>query len=65
MKKSGKLACHVVISNIAIGSLPTLQTLHGLLALFEKIYYGEPIFTDFSNIREDVHCTIPLFELSV
>jgi hypothetical protein len=54
MKKSGKLACHVVNSNIAIGSLPTLQTLHGLLALFEKIYYGEPIFTDFSNIGEDV-----------
>jgi hypothetical protein len=43
-----KLACHVVNSNIAIGSLPTLQTSHGLLALFEKIYYGEPIFTDFS-----------------
>ena len=43
MKKSGKLACHVVNSNIAIGSLPTLQTLHGLLALFEKIYYGEPV----------------------
>ncbi len=42
-------------SNIAIGSLPTLQTSHGLLALFEKIYYGELIFTDFSNIGEDVH----------
>ncbi len=43
-------------SNIAIGSLPTLQTSHGLSALFEKIYYGEPIFTDFdfSNIGEDV-----------
>jgi hypothetical protein len=50
MKKSGKLACHVVKSNIAIGSFPTLQTSHGLLAFFEKIYYGEPIFTDFSNI---------------
>jgi antibiotic biosynthesis monooxygenase (ABM) superfamily enzyme len=34
-------------SNIAIGSLPTLQTSHGLSALFEQIYYGEPIFTDF------------------
>ncbi len=45
MKKSGKLACHVVNSNIAIGSLPTLQTLHGLFALIEKIYYGDPIFT--------------------
>jgi hypothetical protein len=43
-----------VNSNIAIGSLPTLQTSHGLLALFEKIYYGELILTDFSNIGEDV-----------
>ncbi len=25
-----------------------------MLALFEKIYYGEPIFTDFSDIGEDV-----------
>jgi hypothetical protein len=40
--------------NIAIGSLPTLQMSHGLLALFEKIYYGELIFTDLSNIGEDV-----------
>jgi hypothetical protein len=24
------------------------------LTLFEKIYYGEPIFTDLSNIGEDV-----------
>jgi hypothetical protein len=58
IKKSRKLACHMVNSNIAFGSLPTLQTSHGLLALFEKIYYGEPIFTDFSNIGEDVqyHC---------
>jgi hypothetical protein len=43
MKKSAKLECHVVNSNIAIGSLPTLQTSHGWLALFEKIYYGDPI----------------------
>jgi hypothetical protein len=54
MKKSTKLACHVENSNIAVGSLPTLQTLHGLLALFEKISHGEPIFTDFSNIGDDV-----------
>ncbi len=53
IKKSRKLACHVVNSNIAIGALPTLQTSHGLLALFEKIYYGEPIFTDLSNIGEN------------
>jgi hypothetical protein len=54
LKKSGKLACHVVNSNIAIGSLPKLQTSHGLLALFEKFYYREPIFTVFSNIGEDI-----------
>jgi hypothetical protein len=41
-------------SNIAIGSLPKLQTLHGLLALFEQIYYGDPIFTVISNNGEDV-----------
>jgi hypothetical protein len=44
----------MVNSNIAIGSLPTLKTSHGLLALFEKIYYGDPVFTDFSNIGKDV-----------
>ena len=54
MKKSTKLACHVENSNIAVGSLPKLQTSHGLLALFEKISQGEPIFTDFSNIGDDV-----------
>jgi hypothetical protein len=54
MKKSAKLACHVVNSNITIGSLPALQTLHGLLALFEKISYGDPIFTVISNNGEDV-----------
>ncbi len=32
----------MVNSNSAIGSLPTLQTLHGMLALFEKIYYDYP-----------------------
>jgi hypothetical protein len=53
MKKSAKLACHVVNSNIAIGSLPTLQTLNGLLALFEKIYYGNLIFTVISNNGEN------------
>jgi hypothetical protein len=51
MKKSAKLECHVVIQ---IGSLPTLQTSHVLLALFEKIYYGDPIYTVISNNGEDV-----------
>jgi hypothetical protein len=54
MKKSVKLACHVVNSNIAVGSLPTLQISQGIVALFEKIYDGEPILTVFSNIGEDV-----------
>ncbi len=54
MKKSVKLACHVMNSNIAIGSLPTLQISQGVVALFEKIYGGEPILTAFSNIGEDV-----------
>jgi hypothetical protein len=49
MKKSGKLARHVVNSNIAIGSLPTLQISEGMLALFEKIYYEVLILTVFSN----------------
>jgi hypothetical protein len=40
MKKSVKLACHKVNSNVAIGSLPTLQILLGIVALFEKIYYA-------------------------
>jgi hypothetical protein len=44
----------VLNSNIAIGSLPTLQTSHGLLALVEMIYYGKPIINDVSNIGEDV-----------
>jgi hypothetical protein len=54
MKKSVKLACHVVNSNIAMGSLPTLQISVGIFALFEKIYDGEPIVTVVSNIGEDV-----------
>jgi hypothetical protein len=54
MKKSGKLACHVVNLNIVIGSLPMLQISLATIALFEKIYDGKPILTIFSNIGEDV-----------
>jgi hypothetical protein len=46
MKKSVKLACHVV----AIGSLSTLQISLGIVALFEKIYDSETILTVVSNI---------------
>jgi hypothetical protein len=54
MKKSAKLVCHVVNSNIAIDSLPTLQISLATIALFDKIDDGKPIFTVFSNIGEDV-----------
>jgi hypothetical protein len=54
MKKSMKPACHVMNSNIAIGSLPTLQISLVIVALFAKIYDGEPILTDVSNVGEDV-----------
>jgi hypothetical protein len=53
MKKSVKLACLMVNSNIAIGSVPTLQISLGIVALLEKIYYEVPILTVFSNIGED------------
>jgi hypothetical protein len=53
MKKSGKLASHMMNSNIAIGSLPTLQISLGIVALFEKIYDVEQILAVVSNIRED------------
>jgi hypothetical protein len=54
-KKTVKLACHVLNSKIAIGSLPTtLQISLGIVALFEKIYDSEPILTVVSNIGEDV-----------
>jgi hypothetical protein len=65
MEKSGKLASHVANSNIAIDPLPTLQISVGVLALFEKIYEGEPIFTVISDKGEEVTGTIPLFQLSL
>ncbi len=54
MKKSEKLTCQVVNSNIAIDSSPTLQISLEIVTLFEKIYDGEPIITVVSNIVEDV-----------
>ncbi len=54
MKKSGKLAIHVLNSNVAIHSLPTLQMSLGTVALFEKIYDVKPILNLFPNIGEDV-----------
>jgi len=54
MKKSGKIASHLLNSNNAINSLPTLQISPGIIALFEKIYDEVLILTVFSNIGEDV-----------
>ncbi len=60
MKKSVKLACHVVNSNNTIDSLPAVQILLGIVGLFEKIYDGEPILPVVSTIVEDVQyrCSI-------
>ncbi len=60
MRKSGKLVSHVANSNIAIGSLPTLQISLGIVALFEKIYDGEPNITVFSNIGEDYNTVVAM-----
>jgi hypothetical protein len=54
MKKSGKLASHLLNSNNANRSFPTVPTSMGIVALFEKIYDGEPILTVFPLIEEDV-----------
>ncbi len=54
MKNSGKLASHMLNSNNAIHSLPTVQMSLGIVALFEKIYDGEWILTVFSVIGEVV-----------
>jgi hypothetical protein len=40
MKKSEKLACHVVDSKMVIDSLPSVQLSPGIFALLEKIYDG-------------------------
>jgi hypothetical protein len=45
-------------SNIAIDSLPTNQISPEILALFEKIYDGEPILTVVSNIVEDFNTVV-------
>jgi|688.fasta_scaffold518277_2 hypothetical protein len=59
---SGKLAIHVLNSNVAIHSFLTLQMSLRTVALFEKIYDVEPILTLFSNIGEE---TMPLFQLKL
>ncbi len=56
-KNPGTLHAHVVNSNNAIHSLPTVKVLLGIVAIFEKIYDVEPILIVFFVIGEDV-CTI-------
>jgi hypothetical protein len=60
-KKIEQIACHVVNSNIAIDSLPTLQISLGIVALFVNIHDEEPIPAVFSNIG----VAIPLFQLPI
>jgi hypothetical protein len=45
-------------SNIVIDSSPTNQISLEILALFEKIYDGEPILTVVSNIGEDYNTVV-------
>ncbi len=47
-------------SNIANDSLPTLQISLGIIALFEKIYDGEPFLTVFSNIGKDYNTVVSI-----
>ncbi len=60
MRKSGKLVSHMMNSNIAIGSLLTLQISLEIFALFENIYDGEPIITDFLKIGEDYNIVVAM-----
>jgi hypothetical protein len=60
VEKSGKLVCHVLNSNIAIDSLPTLQISLGIIALMENIYDGEPFLTVFSIIGEDYNTAVSM-----
>ncbi len=46
------------ISNIAINSSPTNQISLEILALFEKIFDGEPILSVVSNIGEDYNTVV-------
>jgi hypothetical protein len=60
MKKSRKLSCHVVDSNIANGSLSTLQT-SVVINLKDLEWRAD----SYRRLKYRGGCTIPLFELSV
>jgi hypothetical protein len=51
MKKSRKLVSHVVNSNIAINSLPTIQISLEIVALFENIYVSERMYNTVVSIK--------------
>jgi hypothetical protein len=54
MKKIRKTYATLSIQTSLFDSLPTIQISLGIITIFDKIYYGEPVFTFFSNIGEDV-----------
>jgi hypothetical protein len=62
MKKSGKLAFHVVNWNITIDASPTLQMTLEIVALFEKIWWWAD---SYRRLKYRGECTIPLFQLSL
>jgi hypothetical protein len=59
-EKSRKLVCHVVNSNMAIDSLPTLQISLGIVGVFEKNNYVKLIVTVFSNIGKDYNTVVSM-----
>ncbi len=54
MNKSEKFAYHVLYIQKMQLIFPLIQTSRGFVALFEKIYDGEPILIVFSLVGEDL-----------
>jgi hypothetical protein len=54
MNKSEKIAYHVLYIQKMQLIFPLIQTSRGFVALFEKIYDGEPILIVFSLVWEDL-----------
>jgi hypothetical protein len=57
MKKSVKLACHVVNSNIAVGSLPTLQISVGFFPYLKRFMMASRSLPS-SQISGKMHNTV-------
>ncbi len=69
MKTSRKLTSQRAQFKQRYSFFAVVQIALGIVALFEKIYHEEPIFTVFSVNGEDVqkivHCKLSLFQLIV